>query len=1123
MAPLRTARRQRATGTPVSSRASCDEEQPDDEDTAEGEEGVRTQDSEDGVEAEDGFALEEVLRLGGTKQDFIMLAGLGDPEEMIDGGKKGAIDDLKPGELEAFVKGLGLGRFPESCRLQIDESLEEENKDGDGDSTKKKAKELHTIPGSKETSTPVRKEGVLASKREKGGKKKAEDPPSSLDKLTPGTKNDDVIPAIKGQGSSQRTETEEKSGIKAKKITKKQPLQLNEVSSTSGALKKASSPENFQFHPRPILLIKPGGKWYDMEYTKEATSQPQDAVQVSKYKVLAQKLYEHESDLYKSKKDLQKGAGYAWMKTVVSSGTLADRMAAMTLLIQDAAVHTLQFIESLVNLIKKKASRRQCLMALDTFKELLLSDLLPDHRKLVPFSQHPFDKLEKISSGNKDARDRRLILWYFEHQLKHQVAEFVQVLEALSHDTLLATKTRALTVAHELLCTKPEEEKALLVQLVNKLGDPQYRVATKATYLLEILVQKHPNMKGVVCYEVERLLYRPNISTKAQYYGICFLNQTILSHDESDLANNLITVYFCFFRSCIKKKDVESKMLRALLSGVNRAFPYANIGSEKVTEQLNTLFKIVHSVNFNTSVQVFMLLFQVMDSQQTVSHRYYAALYKKLLDPGLVHCSKQSMFLNLVYKSMKADVELRRVKAFMKRLLQVTCGSMAPFICGALYLVSEILRLKPALRALLQEQGESDDEEHFHDCEDDDDNLTDQEKKTKEIHETKEGVGNAEVSNPAHSWIHLQTLKGGISSSIYDPLNRNPLFCGADCTSLWELRKLSEHFHPSVAHFAKTVLQGDRIQYTGDPLQDFTLMRFLDRFVYRNPKLQKDNVDRPGAAMRPKKKIYMNNVHTHAVNSKEFLEREESQIPVEEVFFHRFYRKVAKEKKRPRFEEESVEDVDDDEFERLLDSFEGDALGIPESDDLDFASNVKKSTKGSKKSHGGDASSSSDSEFEDDEDGDLDDEVISLGSMDDEDFGEDIAEEGGAFVDITDDEDEQVVDDTPPQTSKVGSKTGKRKRSESAPPGISKHRKKGFKVDSKLSAAAEEFGFLLDEHSGAKFDNIGMNAMANKENASLKQLKWEAERDNWLHKKDRRTKRKFNPRKPARKHPMKRK
>ena len=31
-------------------------------------------------------------------------------------------------------------------------------------------------------------------------------------------------------------------------------------------------------------------------------------------------------------------------------------------------------------------------------------------------------------------------------------------------------------------------------------------------------------------------------------------------------------------------------------------------------------------------------------------------------------------------------------------------------------------------------------------------------------------------------------------------------------------------------------LQGESLSYSGDPLQDFTLIRFLDRFVYKNPK-----------------------------------------------------------------------------------------------------------------------------------------------------------------------------------------------------------------------------------------------------------------------------------------------
>lgn len=61
------------------------------------------------------------------------------------------------------------------------------------------------------------------------------------------------------------------------------------------------------------------------------------------------------------------------------------------------------------------------------------------------------------------------------------------------------------------------------------------------------------------------------------------------------------------------------------------------------------------------------------------------------------------MFLNLLYKSLKADIVLRRVKAFVKRLLQVSCDQNPTFACGALYLVSEVMKAKPGLKLILQE------------------------------------------------------------------------------------------------------------------------------------------------------------------------------------------------------------------------------------------------------------------------------------------------------------------------------------------------------------------------------------------------------------------------------------
>ncbi|KAF3703208.1 CCAAT/enhancer-binding protein zeta CCAAT-box-binding transcription factor [Channa argus] len=1020
---------------------------------------------------EEEFSLDEVLRLGGTQADYVLLAGLNDSNELVDGGKKGAIDDLEEGELEKFITKLGIRAF--AGQHIISDEPEGENTKDSGKKETKKAKDKKALA-----------EEQVSSAEQKVSKDKA---------------------------------VEDK-----QKVKKAKDLQVP-------AGKKPKQKVNvFEFQQRRILLIKPGGKWFDMEYAAEGSSTAQDPQLVSQYKALAQRLFEAEVELYRSKKNLQKGANSAWMKTVVSSGVLADRMAAMTVLIQDAPVHSLEHVENLVIMVKKKGSRRMGLMALDTLRELLLSDLLPEDRKLRSFTQHPFDKLEEKASGNRDARDRRLVLWYFEHLLKHHVAEFVTALDSVGHDTVATSKAKALATAHELLCNRPEQERALLIQVVNKLGDPEYKTAAKASYLLEMLLHKHPNMKAVVCCEVERLMFRPNISPKAQYYAVCFLSQVMLSHDEAELASKLITIYFSFFRACIKKKDIESKMLSALLSGVNRAYPYASAGDEKVKEQLDTLFKVVHLVKFNTAVQALMLLFQVMDSQQSISDRYYVALYRKLLDPGLSLSSRQSMFLNLLYKSLKADIVLRRVKAFVKRLLQVSAEQNASFACGALFLVSEVMKAKPALKMLLLDEGDG-EEEDFRDLAEEEEDDEDEVERFVDADKLEEGGSvEAKETKPTASWVHHQNLEGMNSAQSYDPLHRNPLFCGADHTTLWELQRLARHFHPSVSLFAKTILQGEFILYSGDPLQDFTLIRFLDRFVFRNPKQLKGKQNTDAAALQPRQRLPVNQVSRLPVNCEEFLAKEENQIPVDEIFFYRFFKKRQQEKqsRRPRQDgdSESVQDVDDDEFEKILDSYEGDSYFTEiDDDDLDFAGNVK-SKKGKKA-----AAEVADSDLDNSDVDDLDDEEVSLGSMDEEDFGNELEEEGGMFMDPDGGEEEFNDDDEVPELEEDDdvafadsdddmeatdvsprAKKGKRKSSEeldfsgSLGSKQGKKKKKG-KTDAAMFASAEEFGSLLDENAGSKFDNIGVNAMANTDKAGLKQLKWEAQRDNWIQGRDAKT------------------
>ena len=94
--------------------------------------------------------------------------------------------------------------------------------------------------------------------------------------------------------------------------------------------------------------------------------------------------------------------------------------------------------------------------------------------------------------------------------------------------------------------------------------------------------------------------------------------------------------------------------------------------------------------------------------------------------------SKQVMFLNLLYKAIKADQSVPRVKAFCKRLLQVISYQPSHLVCGLLFLMSEVIKARPEI-VITEKPSEtedavdkfndddSDEEEHFQDAPDEDD------------------------------------------------------------------------------------------------------------------------------------------------------------------------------------------------------------------------------------------------------------------------------------------------------------------------------------------------------------------------------------------------------------------
>ena len=65
-----------------------------------------------------------------------------------------------------------------------------------------------------------------------------------------------------------------------------------------------------------------------------------------------------------------------------------------------------------------------------------------------------------------------------------------------------------------------------------------------------------------------------------------------------------------------------------------------------------------------------------------------------LLSDEVASSSKAALMLSLVHKAMGADLRAARVAAFAKRLLQLALAHAAPFACGCLIVVSDILQVR---------------------------------------------------------------------------------------------------------------------------------------------------------------------------------------------------------------------------------------------------------------------------------------------------------------------------------------------------------------------------------------------------------------------------------------------
>ncbi|KAI0430420.1 CBF/Mak21 family-domain-containing protein [Xylaria sp. FL1042] len=677
--------------------------------------------------------------------------------------------------------------------------------------------------------------------------------------------------------------------------------------------------------PKGKTIFEPRPDWYATELKTLPGPTSDDVAPftaaVTALKNYAKTLLEEDTAAYNT--TFAASSSRKFMSTIMSSGTMSDKVSALTLAIQESPAHNIKAFENLMGLGAKR-SRGPALAALAALVDLLGPGMiLPADRRLRTFASQigligtlQKHNIKSWSAGQAlpgKITKAHLVSWYFEDWLKDAYFKMIQSLEVWCDDEVEYARTKAVDQVFALLRDKPEQEANLLRLLVNKLGDRDRKIASRSSYLLLQLLTTHPRMKQVVVRSIEQdVIFRPGQNNRAKYYAVNTLNQTILSTKEPELADSLLRIYFGMFLSLLKSgelghldsalddsksekkgnkkrrpkssKDTEDKskagageteaaekLVSAILTGVNRAVPFSQADQSTLESHLDTLFRITHSSNFNTSIQALMLIQQLSVNRHIATERYYRTLYESLLDPRLITSSKQALYLNLLYRSLKADVDVRRVKAFVKRMLQILNLHQPSFVCGIIYLAIELSLAFPDIKTLLSVPEENDAEETM-----------------------LPAVSDASAHDASHE------VEKSRAANVYDGRKRDPEYSNAHLSCLWELLPFLKHYHPSVDVYAKNLLNGEKANQKPE-LANHTLIAFLDKFVYKNAKATDQakgtSIMQPIAASGQSQVLLSSKSSVKdvdSVNSASFWNKKSGDVAVEDAFFHEYFTQMGK-------------------------------------------------------------------------------------------------------------------------------------------------------------------------------------------------------------------------------------
>ena len=516
-----------------------------------------------------------------------------------------------------------------------------------------------------------------------------------------------------------------------------------------------------------------------------------------------------------------------WTHDILQKGTYDDKISALLLYIRQNPKMTLKYLEILIRLAENK-NRRKNNAIIVGLKDLFIGVIL-DNKKYLAFNQKYNNK--NILKGVDD--DEELINSYYDDKIHHLYIRFINLLEEIINtETIINIKKKNLDYLYDMLVKQPESEEKILQDVVNKLGDTSSDISNHTMKLLKQIQEQHMNMSTII-FKYITTFYTINNKNEAKLNALNYLVQMEIPHGHNrEFLEESINFFFNLFNQISsdsenknnsnnineknlkieKNKKKQKKLKKLILEGknqntinekflslivkrINILFKYVKKQqkqmekiNEIIHEKISILFRLSHNKSLKLSIEILKLLFGIITTQdQNFVDRYYKSLYELISNTSLSSSKHVKEALKLILMSIMFDNNNNRICSFIKRLLEMSLISEPQYIICILIMVSQILRNKNKLWKMLERE------------------------------QTKINI-------------------------FYDSSKRDPQYAQGEHSFLNELYLLEKHYHPSVQRMAKFILDNynkEIISYDGDPLMDFSLINFLEKFMLKNPKIKK--------------------------------------------------------------------------------------------------------------------------------------------------------------------------------------------------------------------------------------------------------------------------------------------